>query len=77
MHTKETGGKPLKVISKTITKNEYDKLKAKADVCDELAKILERFVEYFCSDKALFPNGTLKNLCEDAEEALAKVKGIE
>jgi len=36
----------------------------------EYKKIIERIVEYFCSDKALFPQGTLKGIYTDAEQAL-------
>jgi len=37
---------------------------------DEMKKIIERIVEYFRSDKGLFPNGTLNKICDDAEQAL-------
>ena len=32
--------------------------------------IIERIVDYFRSDKALFPNGTLDSILDDAKQAL-------
>ena len=44
---------------------------------DGLVDICERLTEYFCSNKALFPQGTLQAIYTDAKQALKQAKEIE
>ena len=46
---------------------EIQRLQAELDKHSDVTK---RIVDYFCSDKALFPHGTLKAIWEDAEALL-------